>query len=342
MRDYPPVVALQSPERGSDSSAGYLLILRSLQTLARCVSLLAATALPLQLAGTDSVALAHASPTREISRISARIEAAPEDFELRLSRSELLLRVGHPREALADLRVARALSPGDPRVILGRAEVLHALGRGSEALRELDALARDAQPPYAFAAYALRARLLADAGRRVQAISAYDAALRIRPDLDLYLAEGRLLVTMARLSSAAAIYRGGIVALGGAAVLREALARLEISRRRFSAALVEVNALMDQSRFDGAWFLLRAEVHAAAGRREAAHDDRERALLEALQLAARRSVPTARILVARALIDLGRPSEAIPVLEEVMARAPRNQDASALLALARGETGRRP
>jgi tetratricopeptide (TPR) repeat protein len=278
------------------------------------------------LLGLAAVAPATASadpPVRsDLIALDAHLAAHPTDVGAVIQRSELYLRDGQPDEAIADLRYAEALQPGDPRISAQRAAILRSLGRLDEALAELDAcIASWASPP--MAVYALRARVLAALERREDAIADYDAALALGDEVDLYLERGRLLLSLGRLAEAARGYEEGMLAASGATVLRVAAIEAYLRAGMPERALVLADGGAAISPARARWLLLRGSALEALGRT----GDATRARLDALAEIDRRIAarPTVALRVDRgeALLALGRVDEAAHEARLARALSPR-------------------
>jgi tetratricopeptide (TPR) repeat protein len=274
-------------------------------------------------------ALAHPGVDDQLHALDGRIAAAPDDAALRLRRAELRLRMGHPRDALADLKVAARLAPDDRAVLLQRALVYVALGRPRTAERDLDRFLA-AGPAHA-EALAQRARLREADGRLDAARADLDAALALGGDLELYLARGRVDERRGHLDEAAAGYREGLATIGPAVVLRLLLVDVERRRGEPAAALTLVDALLHEAPSRADWILLRAEVLDEAGRSAAARAERLRALEVARATVARRPTPLNRLALANAHLALGDYALARDTLARVLHDAPQLPGALTLL-----------
>jgi len=279
------------------------------------------------LAVADPVA-AHPSPNKELRALDERVEATPTDAELRLRRAELRVRMGHPRDALADLRVAARLLPDSPRVTLQRAQALAALGRDQAAERELDGLIATG-PPLA-AAFTERARLRHADGRLDLARADLDDAILIQPTPELVLERGRLDEQRERLDDAAAGYREGLERLGPAFVVQLALVDVEQRRDRPRKALEQLDAVLalDPDRAD--WILIRADILQQLGQPASAIVERLRALVEADAAVRRRPTPLHQVVLARVFLSLEDHTSARQVLDLALADAPKLPAALAL------------
>lgn len=262
-------------------------------------------------------------PVRDDLRaIDARIRRDPTDVGALVARSELFLRDGRPGEALADLRLAAAMSPGDPRIALQRAVVFEALDRPDEALAELEAYLEAARAPSADA-LALRARVLVQLDRPEDAVLEYDASLALRADVDLYLERGRILTALGRLEEAARGYAEGLVATGGAASLRVVAIELHLRIGRAELALRWIDEVLARAPARARWLLLRARALEALGREGEARAARDEALAEIDGRLRRRPTPALRVERGEALLALGRARDALGEAIRARAIAPR-------------------
>lgn len=265
-------------------------------------------------------ASAHESPTAEIAALDRKIAARPGDVSLLLRRAALFRGERRPALALLDLAVAEAYEPGRRDVALERGLALWTAGdrRGAEA--ELDRFLASG-PPTA-AALAARGHLREETGRLAAARADHDAALRLRPDPDGYLARGRADEAAGDLDRAAEGYEEGLLALSGAASIRLALLRVEARRGRFARAEALVDEVLASAPRKADWLLLRADVRATAGRTEEARADREAALRETEDTLLRRPSDLTRLTRAKALLALGRTGEALSDLRAVARSSP--------------------
>ena len=135
------------------------------------------------------------------------------------NRADLLIKRGHLYrldrkliESLNDLDRARELDRENREITLERGLTLSALGRDKEAEAELN---RFLQTGKATAlAYAERGHIRARTGRSELAIADFTLAVRIKPDIELYLVRGRLQESLENLDEAASGYRDGLSRLG--------------------------------------------------------------------------------------------------------------------------------
>ncbi len=276
---------------------------------------------------------AHDGPAAELAVLDAEIKARPGDPAAWLARAALSRRLGRVDRALADLEEVARLDPERRELFLERGLARAAGGQAGPAEADLDRYLAGG-PPSAVALSA-RAALRLAAGRLAEARADYDEAIRLRPDPELVLARGRLDERRGRLDEAAAGYEEGLRVLGGAVVVRMALVRVERRRGRFDRAVALIDEALAAAPNKADLLLARAEVHADARHADAARRDRLEALSEADRALARRPTDLARLSRGRALLALGRASEAVRELEHVVASSPKLAGAAALLDEAR-------
>jgi tetratricopeptide (TPR) repeat protein len=279
------------------------------------------------------LAEAHVGLPADIARLDARLSVSPDDVEALLERSACYRRLGDFARAMADLEHVARLAPLERRLWLERGLTYAAMKDTARAEHELDLLL--ASGPSPAEAWRTRALLREETGRLKLAIADYSEALKLRPDPELYLARGRLQEEAGELSAAARGYEVGLRALQGAVVLRLALLRVEKQRGEYGRAQALIDALLPTLQVKADWYLERAEVHALAGRRDAARKDREAAVAELNALLQRRPNTLWLLSRAKAHLALGRATEALADLERVTQQAPRLEEAHALLTTAR-------
>lgn len=277
---------------------------------------------------------------RELRDVSDRLARTPGAAALLLRRADLLRRLGRFDAALGDLDVAEATGADRGPVDLGRAFTFADAGDGARAVRLLEGSLSLMDPGAQRSAYALLATLHERFDRIDDAVLAYDRALELRPDVQLYLSRGRLLTGVGRGAAAIEGLEEGVLALGGPAVLRRELITLYLAGHRPEPAIDHAAVLVASARAKSPWLLLRAEAYEQAGDHRRATVDREAALVDAERVLLRRASATALLARAQALHALGRDGEARSDLQQVVRRAPRNRQARALLH-ALGEGGAR-
>ena len=338
-------------------------MIASLLAMRPCRALVAAA---LALAAAIPRARAHPGEHAEIERLEALLDERPDDARLWVRLGEVCLQSDHLALARFALNEAQDIDPGLADVSLLAGLTAEASGEPRLAERWLDAfLARaareaarprttrsaqsaaseppagtPAEPPGTSAAGRATAHLaragLGDArGDRPGARRDHDAAIAASPSVDAYLARGELDEAAGDLPAAAAGYAEGLERLGGAVVLAQASIRVSRAQGDFARALSLASALVERAGFPADALLERADLHEAAGDAASAAADRTRALaLLDAALAGGGSVAR-RLAHARALLALGRRTEAIGELTAWVAREPHLGAASELRARAR-------
>jgi len=273
---------------------------------------------------------AHPGLHHDIARVTEAIERAPNQADLYVERAYFERLDGRLEEALMDLDTAQRLDPSNPRVAAERGMALSARRDDVEAERELSRFAEaGGTAPIFMERAAVRVRL----GRKSEALADYAAAIRLRPDVEAFMARGELQESMGDLDAAAAGYRDGLAATGGAVSIRLALVRVESVRNHPDAALALLDEELARARVKTDWYLRRAEVEEKAGRTSAARADREKALAEANRVIGTTPTGIHYLSRARALFALGHTDEARRDLDVALTKSPRFIEARQLLEL---------
>jgi tetratricopeptide (TPR) repeat protein len=275
-------------------------------------------------------AQAHPGLHHDIERRDALLAAEPERAGLYVERATLYRRDGQFASALADLDRAERLDSDDRSIVLERGLTLAAMGRDSDGEIELTRYI-DAGGP-GTTAYAERARIRVRAARFDAAIADYDAALARKPDVELYLARGKLQEDRSDLDAAAAGYAEALRQLGDAFTVRAALVRVESGRGRHDHAIALIDEALARTPVRTEWLLQRANTCEAAGRPGEAASDRQRARDEAERHVALRRTALALCTRARVLIALDRIAEADADVRAASAMAPAFADVAHLRA----------
>lgn len=277
--------------------------------------------------GALSVA-AHDGVNVEIAALDAQIQKTPQNAALYIERALLLRREGQFARALVDLALAQKLDPHRRDIVLEKGLTLAAKGETQEAESLLSAFLSSGLP--SARAFEARGKIRENARRLVEARADYAAAVTLAPSPDLFLARGRMDEALGHWDDAARGYEEGLRVLSGAIVLRLALVRVEHQRRHYDRAIALIDEVLPQVPVKADFLLLRADQHAAAGRPEKAHSDREEALRESDARLTIRPTAFVRLARAKALLALGRKKAALTELEMVVAHAPKLEEARKL------------
>ena len=255
-------------------------------------------------------AVAHPGEDARLKQLAARVEAAPDDVDLRVRIADELLRAGHPGDALVQARRIAKIDPDAVEADRIRAEAFVARGRDEAGLEAYDQyLERAPAGPQKGKAFAARARIHRRADRLEASRADFDAALEHAVTPALVLERGALDEARDRLDEAALGYRDGLDRLGPAVTLQLALARVELRRGQARLALEVIDQLLSERPGHSDWVLLRAEALDQLDQPVAALFHRVAAFALAHRALARRDITLRREALARAELALGHPQE---------------------------------
>jgi tetratricopeptide (TPR) repeat protein len=276
-----------------------------------------------------TAASAHPGLHHDLEVVSAAIVKEPTRADLYVDRAYLERLDEELDAALSDLDRARGLDPANLRVAAERGMTLSALGRDREAEVELSRfIAHGGTAP----TFAERAKVRERLGRYNEAILDLGSAIALHPDIEYYVTRGSIQESRGDLAGAAAGYEDGRKKLGDAVTLDLALIRVETARKRYAAALALINAQLDRALVKTDWYLRRADVLAAAGRRDEALANRQAALREADAAVDRMGSGMNLYSRAKAQAALGRVDDARHDLELALEKSPRFAEAREMLA----------
>lgn len=285
------------------------------------LSLLAVLAMP-------ALALAHEGVHTTLARVEHALRANP-TLARHLRAARLSRRAGDFAKSLQHLRDARRLARHAPLIDRERGLTFAKMGRLAQADHALSRYLRRSRQPDRRALWT-RARVRVQRRRTTAALSDYARALRADAEPDLCLEAAQLQRTTGRVAAASRTLKRCLSQLGDSAVVREALARLELRRGRLSAARAALEPLLRSAHVSPQWHLLGASLAERSG------DD---ATARAIRLAALRETDTALtqrrsalLLVQRAHIlhALGRRDAARGAVASALSLAPRFAAAHAL------------
>jgi len=228
-------------------------------------------------------AVAHGPLHEQISELISRIQADPQNAALYVRRGELHSHDGAWAAALADYDHAAQLDPGLAAVDLARGKTLLAARRFTEAKQALDRFL--AHHPDHAEAYVTRARILVELGKHGTAVEDYTRAVRLeaqlsQPNPDHYLERAHACAAQGEEFIAEAL-RGldeAIEALGPIVTLELYAIELELTGKRYDAALARLEMIRAQSRRQERWLARRGEILEQAGRAAEARLAYEQAL----------------------------------------------------------------
>lgn len=275
------------------------------------------------------LAHAHSDNPEHIVRLGERV--ADQDLAARYRARQLLKRArfhrarGEARQALADLELARELGLKARSARGERGLVYEILGENDRALSRLNRFLAKGEPTVA--TLNARARLLAAAGRKLEASRDYAASLEMRPDMEVFIARGNLLESLGNYDDAAACYREGIGLLGRAVLLEMALVRSELKRGEGVAALRIIDDPRVPARKGVSWSILRSRALQLGKRTDDASAELDRALTEADGRVAIRDTAISRLDRARVYEAMGNVVAARADVEAALKLAPTLQRA---------------
>ena len=272
---------------------------------------------------------AHPGLHHDIARATEAIEKEPGRADPYVDRAFLERLDDQLEGALADLDQAERLDPGNLRAAAERGMTLSALRQDAQAERVLSrflAAGTGSSP-----ALAERAKVRERLGRPAEAVADYGAALALDPEIDWYMARGRLQEALGDLGAAAAGYRDGLQRVGDSVVLELALIRVETARGHDDAALELVDRQLAAAAVKTEWRLRRAELLELGGRAGEARAERDRALREAEAAVEQNATGIRLVSRARALASVGRIDEARRDLRLALDKSPRFTEARELL-----------
>jgi predicted Zn-dependent protease len=252
------------------------------------------------------------------------VHKAPQDVQLRVRRAEARRRGGHPRDALADVRIAARLEARSgttsEAVVFEHALVLSDLGRNAKARELLGQLLDDGEG--SASVFTARAELNRDALDWEAARADFDAAIALEPTPLRLLARYAVDAAREAPDDAAEGLREGLEAMGPAVVVQLALVEAERARQHHDAALAELDVLLADSPRRADWRLLRADVLSDAGQHARAAVERVHGLWVAQGAVHRRPTPLHQITLARTWLAVGNPEAAAEALSPALRTSP--------------------
>jgi tetratricopeptide (TPR) repeat protein len=247
------------------------MIRRFLPSLALLLAVLALAPVPLR---------ADEEVDEEIHELTALIAAQPENAELYLERGELYRQVENWQAALSDYDRAQKLDPALHVIDFARGRLYLETGKASQARTALDRFLE--KFPSHGEARMMRARALVQLRQPTAAIADYDAAIANfhPPTPDLYHERAKAIAALGpkRELDAIASLDEGISRLGPLVSLQMHAIDLELSSRRFDAAIARLETISNKSKRKEYYLLQKGDILKKAGR----HADAKAAWKEAV------------------------------------------------------------
>lgn len=252
---------------------------------------------------TPALAQAHPSSAEALRRIDERLESRTPPGVLYLRKGIVHRDRGELPASLTFLNKAAAITPEDPDVAYHRALTLRALGQPHQALDALEQALLQ-KGPIANIHWA-RGQVLEDLGRSAEALRAYEQTCDHAPNIEAWLAQGRLLNEQGAPRAALDALLKGVKQTSGASVLRVEAFHLAQRLNEPDIGVAMMTPLVEKSRLRTPWLLLRAEALQSSGKTKQAHQDRLLALADAERGAHKRPSALAFLRRAKARHALG-------------------------------------
>lgn len=215
-----------------------------------------------------SALMAHGDLHERILDLTAHIRQSPGKGELYFQRAELHRRHGSAAEALADYDQAARLAPELPDLDLGRGQTFLAAGKTAESLQALDRflLSHPGHVP----AHVARAAAHTQAGHHLAAAEDYNRAIQNArpPEPEYYLARAKALAAAGQghIDIALTGLEEGLARVGKVLTLELLAVDLEISMKRYEAAIERIERLRKQAGRQEFWLERRGDILQQAGR----------------------------------------------------------------------------
>ena len=220
---------------------------------------------------------AHDDIDVRIAALTAQLSTG-RTADLLVRRAELYRQAAKRTEALADLFAAEQIDSSHPAVALVRAHVHFDAGHWSDAARAATAVL--ARTPSHADALILRARAEVRTLNISRALDDYSAALRVRPNPDVYIERARLYAKSGSHGPERALHSldEGIARLGPVVTLELEAIDIEVGLQRYGAALTRVDLLSAQASRQDEWLARRGVILEKSGRFDEARAAYEAAL----------------------------------------------------------------
>ncbi len=269
---------------------------------------------------TPALAQGHPSSAEALRRIDERRERRTPPGELYLRKGIVHRDRGELPASLDFLDKAAAITPRDPDIAYHRALTLSALGQPRPALDALQQALN--QKGHSANIHWARGQVLEQLGRNAEALRAYEQTCDHAPNIEAWLAQGRLLNQRGAPRAALDALLKGVEQTSGASVLRVKAFHLAQRLNKPGIGVSMMTPLIEKSRLRTPWLLLRAEALQASGQTTRAHQDRLLALADAERGVNKRPSALAFLRRAKARHALGDLKEAREDLRRCLQTAP--------------------
>jgi tetratricopeptide (TPR) repeat protein len=211
---------------------------------------------------------AHEGLHDQISEATRQIKVEPQNARLYLQRGELHRLHGDWRAALADYRRVEQLNSSLDEVRFARGRMYFEAGKAQQARIWLDRFLF-AHPNHVDA-LVTRARVLVKLNHRLAAVKDYARAIAslAKPKPEYYIERAKVLVIEGRKDEALVGIDEGIQKLGAIVTLQLFAIDLELSSKRYDAALYRLEQISAQSPRKESWLARRGLILVQAGRED--------------------------------------------------------------------------
>lgn len=215
---------------------------------------------------------AHEGLHEQIAEVTRQIRLDPNNARLYLERGELYRLHRDWRAALADYRRVERLNPSLDEARFARGRMYFEAGKAQQAKFWLDRFLV-AQPNHVDA-LVTRARMLVKLNHHILAVKDYSRAIAklAKPKPEYYIERARALVIEGRKDEALAGIDAGIETLGPIVTLQLIAIDLELSNKRYDAALSRLDQISAQSPRKEGCLARRGAILVQAGRQDASHE----------------------------------------------------------------------
>jgi len=209
---------------------------------------------------------AHDGLREQIAEVTSQIKVNPRNARLYLKRGELHRLHRDWRAALADYRRAEQLNPSLDEVKLARGHLYFEAGKVQQARIWLDQFLFTW--PNHVDALLTRARVLVKLNQRIAAVNDYSRAIATltNPKPEHYIERAQALVNEGHKNEALRGIDEGIEKLGRLVTLQLFAIDLELSSKRYDAALSRLEQISRQSPRKESWLARRGVILVQAGR----------------------------------------------------------------------------
>jgi len=221
------------------------------------------------------LATGHESPEHVIEMLTARIEAVGPRADLYWRRATERRALGQLDEASQDLRKAIKLKPDFLSAYADLSRVQMAQGKRRRAISTVDSALQQLKEDSERAPFLmLRAEIYSESDELEKALADCDRALNARGtvEVDWYLTRSQIQCRLGRFAEAARGLQWGFERTGSAVLEVEAIDAM-IDAGWYSKALVKIEPMLADARWQGSWLVRRGRVRLGSGKISEGHED---------------------------------------------------------------------